>query len=392
MTRRHPLRLVLSAGETSGDQIAADLARALRRHQPDIELAGLAGPRMVEAGVEPWIDIDQLQIMGLTEVLRHLPRLMRLRRDFRQRILAWPADAFIGVDAPDFNLGLAARLRGHGPLAIHYVSPSVWAWRAHRIKRISRSLDLLLTLFPFEQPLYEPQGLDARFVGHHLADELKHQPGRKASREAMGASEANPLIVLLPGSRPGELRRHAAVLAETARRLRHDYPEARLQLLLAQADHQPLMDSLVGSALAESGVQTCIGQTRTGLAGADLAIAASGTVTLEAFLLGCPLVVFYRLAPGTFWLARSLSLVKSRFISLPNILCQDALVPERIQDQANAIQLSRDARDWLEQPERVTHYRRLARQWAGELACQAGDRAAEAILERLMARPATQAS
>lgn len=381
-----PLRLVISAGETSGDQIAADLARALRRQQPDIELVGLAGPRMLHAGVEPWIDINQLQVMGLTEVLRHLPRLVRLRRDFRRRILKWPADAFIGVDAPDFNLGLAAQLRGQGPLAVHYVSPSVWAWRAHRIKRISRSLDLLLTLFPFEPPLYLPHGLDARFVGHHLADELAGQASRAECRQAMDVAGTDPLIVLLPGSRPGELKRHAAVLAETARRLRHDYPDAQLRLLLAQDDHQPLMESLVGGALAESDVRPCVGQTRTGLAAADLAIAASGTVTLEAFLLGCPLVVFYRLAPGTFWLARGLKLVKSEFISLPNILCQEALVPERIQDQANAIQLAADARAWLEQPDRVEAYRRLARHWAGELAQQAGDRAAEAILERLAAR------
>ncbi|MGY6588086.1 MAG: lipid-A-disaccharide synthase [Wenzhouxiangella sp.] len=386
------MRLVLSAGETSGDHIAADLARALRRQQPDIQLAGLAGPRMVEAGVEPWIDIEQLQVMGLTEVLCHLPRLMRLRRDFRRRILDWPADAFIGVDAPDFNLGLAAQLRGQGPLAMHYVSPSVWAWRAHRIRRISRSLDLLLTLFPFEPPLYRPYGLDTRFVGHHLADELAGQASRSQCRQALGVGDSRALIVLLPGSRPGELKRHAAVLAETARRLRHDYPDAQLRLLLAQADHQSLMASLVGSALAESGVDIDVGQTRTGLAAADLAVAASGTVTLEAFLLGCPLVVFYRLAPGTFWLARRLKLVKSEFISLPNILCREGLVPERIQDQASAIQLARDARDWLEQPERVQAYRHLSRHWGDQLAQQAGERAAEAILERLSTRLPSGAS
>jgi lipid-A-disaccharide synthase len=378
-----PLRLVLSAGETSGDQIGADLARALKARQPDIELAGLAGPRMLAAGVTPWFSLDELNVMGLSEVVSHLPRLLRLRRQFRQRCLDWSADAFIGIDAPDFNLGLARRVRADGAIAMHYVSPSVWAWRSYRVKRIARSLDLLLTLFPFEPEIYAPHGLDARFVGHHLADELATAPDKPQARVALGFDQNETVIALLPGSRGGELERHASLLAETALRLRQQRPQARLVMLLADARHDRRLDTLCGSLLQQSGVERIHGQTRTGLRAADLAIAASGTVTLEAFLLGCPLVVFYRLAPSTYWLARALRLVKSRFVSLPNILEQQALVPERLQQAANPEQLSADATAWLEAPDRLASYQRAAARCSQRLALSAGERAAEAILERL---------
>ncbi len=378
-----PLRLVLSAGEASGDQIAADLALALKRREPSIELAGLAGPAMRAAGVEAWLDIDQLSVMGLSEVLAHLPRLVRLRRAFRRRILAWPADAFIGVDAPDFNLGLARQLKRRGTLAIHYVSPSVWAWRAGRIPRIARSLDLLLTLYPFEPGLYRPHGLDSRFVGHHLADALAGSEDRAAARTRLGLDPEATVIALLPGSRGGELDRHAQLLADTATLLRRQLPEASLLLPLAAPAHQDRLWLKVGTALETAAVQPLIDQTRPALAAADLALAASGTVTLEAFLLGCPLVVFYRVAPASYALARSLNLVKSAHVSLPNILSQQALVPERIQHLARPDQLLADALAWLDDPARVARYRAESQRLAATLAIGAGERAAAAILERL---------
>jgi lipid-A-disaccharide synthase len=383
MNPARPLRLVLSAGETSGDQIGADLARALKARHPRIELAGLAGPKMQAAGVEPWYGLDALNVMGLSEVISHLPRLLRLRREYHQHCVAWQADAFVGIDAPDFNLGLARRLRGDGITAIHYVSPSVWAWRSYRIGAIARSLDLLLTLFPFEPALYRPHGLDARFVGHHLADELNEAPSQAEARNELGLGADAEVIALLPGSRQGELGRHARLIADTAVRLRQARPESELILLLADSGHRSLIDSLAVAQLEQAGVRTLCGQTRGGLRAADLAMAASGTVTLEAFLLGCPLVVYYRLAPSTYWLARALKLVKTRHVSLPNILTERELVPERLQQAATPERLSADALAWLDNAERRADYLEASDRWRQALAIGAGERAAEAILERL---------
>lgn len=383
MSERKPLRLVLVAGEASGDLLGGDLAQALARQRPDIELAGIGGEHMRAAGVETWFDIEALSVMGLTEVLRHLPRLIRLRRDLRRRILAWPATALVTIDAPDFNLGLARGLRKAGLTTIHYVSPSVWAWRAGRIPGIVRALDLLLTLFPFEPALYRPHGLDARFVGHPLADELAAGPDRNAARSALQCANADPVVALLPGSRDGELQRHVGLLAATAGRLRKAHPGADLVMLLTGARHAALARELAAAELDQAGVRLLTDATRTGLAAADVAVAASGTVTLEAFLLECPLVVYYRLAPATFHLARALKLVRSEFVSLPNILCAEALVPERLQDAATPDNLAADTEAWLARPERMQRYRRLAAEWRQRLACRAGEQAARAVLERV---------
>lgn len=385
MPPARPLRLVLSAGESSGDQIGADLARVLKARLPNVELAGLAGPRMQAAGVEAWYGLEALNVMGLSEVISHLPRLLKLRRAYHQRCLDWQADAFIGIDAPDFNLGLARRLRRDGVTAIHYVSPSVWAWRSYRIRRIAESLDLLLTLFPFEPALYQPHGLDARFVGHHLADELGQAPSREQARQALSLEPDREVIALLPGSRSGEIRRHAELLAETARRLRQQRPQAEMIMLLASEAHGALLETDFGAALAGSGVRVLSGQTRSGLRAADLAVAASGTVTLEAFLLGCPLVVYYRLAPSTYWMARGLRLVKTRHVSLPNILTERELVPERLQQAATPERLSADALAWLDNAERRADYLEASDQCRQTLAIGAGQRAAEAIIQRLQA-------
>lgn len=383
MSGREPLRLVLVAGEASGDLLGGDLARALKRQRPDLELAGITGPHMRSAGVETWFDVEALSVMGLTEVLRHLARLIRLRKNLRQRILGWPATALVTIDAPDFNLGLARQLHRRGLTTIHYVSPSVWAWRAGRIPRIARSLDLLLTLFPFEPALYRPHGLDARFVGHPLADELRAGPDRSAARTTLQTGSENPVIALLPGSREGELQRHVGLLAATARLLRRAHPAADLVMLLSGPRHAALARELAGSALEQAGVRLLSDVTRSGLAAADVAIAASGTVTLEAFLLECPLVVYYRLAPATFHLARALKLVRSQFVSLPNILCQHRLVPERLQGEATPETLLADVNAWLAQPERTRQYRQQAAQWRQRLGCQAGEQAARAVLARL---------
>lgn len=386
MTPKPALRLVLSAGEASGDLLGADLARALKLQRPDIELAGVTGPRMRAAGVETWFDIDELSVMGLSEVIRHLPRLVRLRRALKARTLAWPAAAMVSIDAPDFHFGLDRQLKAQGLPAIHYVSPSVWAWRAGRIGKIARSVDLLLTLFPFEPPLYQAAGLKAQFVGHPLADELQAGPDKTGARAALGLDCSGPVIALLPGSRDGELARHLGLLEETARLLHQRLPHAQILLLLTGPRHQRMAAERLSGTSSSLPIHLLGDQTRLGLQAADVALAASGTVTLEAFLLECPLVVFYRLAPTTYHLARSLRLVRSEHVSLPNVLCQRSLVPERLQQAATPGQLLEDTLGWLNAPDRIKAYRQLAGDWRGQLALNAGTQAAKAILSQLGTR------
>ncbi len=376
-----PARLILTAGESSGDQLGADLAYHLKRQHPGIELAGIAGPAMQAAGVEAWHNLDVLGVMGLTEVLSHLPRLFRLRRELRERILAWQPDAFVGVDAPDFNLGLARQLRKRGLKTVHYVSPTVWAWRAGRTRSVARSVDLLLALFPFEPELYAPYGLDTRFVGHPVADQMTNRPGREEAREQLGLSTADTVIALLPGSRRSEIERHAELIADTAGWIRARRESVRILVFLADRRQEQLFRELGGSGLERAGVEIVCEQTRTGLIAADAACVASGTATLEAFLLECPLVAYYRLAPASYWLIRSLRLIRSRYIAMPNILYGDEIIPEFVQQQASAEHLGRATLDWLDDPARRQVCQEVARGFRHQLAAGAGDNAARAILE-----------
>lgn len=371
---------MLVAGEASGDALAASLARRLKAQRPDIELAGVAGESMREAGVTAWFDLDELNVMGLTEVLRHLPRLFRFRRKLKQRILDWQPDIFVGIDAPDFNLGLARQLRRQGQRTAQYVAPTVWAWRAGRAASVARSTDLLLTLFPFEPALFRAHGLASRFVGHPLADEIAASP-KLLDRRERGIVEAPARIALLPGSRRGEIERHAGLLADTACWLKQQRPELELTMLLARNAHRELVQSLASDRLAQAAVTITCARTREGLTEADAAISASGTATLEAFLLECPLVVYYRLAPATYWLLRGLRLVRSQFIALPNILQGRALVPEFVQEKARPEALGTEALAWIDDRSRLAAYQQAAERCRRELAAGASENAAAALLE-----------
>lgn len=378
-------RLVMVAGEASGDELGAELALALLRNCPDTVLAGAAGSAMKSAGVEAWLPVSEFEVMGLAEVLSHLPRLFRLRKKLYRRSLDWDAQCFVGVDAPDFNLGLARRLRKRGLLAAQYVCPAVWAWRPWRIGRIARSVDLLLALFPFEPALFRHTGLDVRFVGHPLADRLPLAPDRGKARRDLGLADELTVIGLLPGSRPGEILRHASLVADTASRLRRVMPDAEFLVLLANIEHRELFLSCAGEGACE-GLDFRIGLTRAGITAADAVVAASGTVTLEAFLLKTPMVVFYVLAPATYRIARGLRLVQSRHVALPNILAGRDLVPEHIQHQATPERLSADILSWLESTAARKEYTACATEMHEQLARNAADQAAGAILERLADR------
>lgn len=368
------MRLVISVGESSGDFLAAHLVEGLKKTHPKLEVVGIAGPLMIQAGVKPWYMLDELNVMGLQEVLVHLPRIWHLRRSFRKKIIDWQPDAFIGVDAPDFNLGLARWLRARGMITMHYVSPSIWAWRKTRAKKISQSVDQLLTLFPFEPPLYAPYGLEAHCVGHPLADVIDAQLKKEST------VNASTQIALLPGSRWSEIQRHVPLLIET---VSHFTDPGSLSWIMPVMDpmHESKILSEWGERLAGQGIKVVCGDTRSVVQKSTVALAASGTVTLETFLLRTPQVVFYRLSPITYWLARQLRLIKTRWVSLPNILTQKALVPELIQHEATPKTLGRALHQWLSDDKKRKQYQEASDQWRERLL--ANDRAAQAVIRGL---------
>jgi len=377
-------RIVMIAGEASGDALGAGLAHSLKKARPNIELAGIAGPAMQSAGVEAWHDLDELSIMGLTEIIRHLPRLFALRRKLKKRILDWQPDVFVGIDAPEFNLGLSRQLRRRGQRTAHYVAPTVWAWRPGRTVTVARSTDLLLTLFPFEPALFRAHGLPSRFVGHVLADDIAASPQLLAKRTqaTRHADEPTPPhVVLLPGSRNGEIERHARLLADTALWLRNRQPAMTIRILLAHDSQKKLLNSMAGEQLARAGARIVCGRTRSEMAAADVAISASGTATLEAFLLECPLVVYYRLTPASYFLLRTFRLIQSPFIALPNILQGRSVAPEFVQQAAQPQALGQAALDWIDNAGRRQVYQQVAARCREELAAGASDNAASALLE-----------
>ena len=287
---------------------------------------------------------------------------------------------YVGVDAPDFNLGLARRLRRDGLAAAQIVAPSVWAWRRYRIPKIARSLDLLLTLFPFEPALFEGTGLDARWIGHPLADQMPLTPDRSGARQALGIRPDRVPVALLPGSRAGEIARHAPLLRAVAEGLGAD---RQAVLLLAVEEDRARFAAAAGADPEALGMQVVVGRTREGLVASELALAASGTVTLEALLARTPMVVYYRLPESTWRLARTLRLVKTRHVSLPNVLAGRELVPERLQHEAVAERLLADLDAWLDDPARIDRYLESAEGLHRSLARGAAARAAEALLELL---------
>ncbi|MEJ2645197.1 MAG: lipid-A-disaccharide synthase [Gammaproteobacteria bacterium] len=328
------IRIGIVAGEASGDLLAADLMRAVHERVPDAVFEGVAGPRMIEAGCSALYPLERLSVMGLVEPLKHLPGLLKMRRGLRRHFISERPDVFIGVDAPDFNLSLEAALKHAGIPTVHYVSPSVWAWRRYRLRKIARSVDRMLTLFPFEADFYREHGVKVSFVGHPLADLIPADVDSGAARRALGLGEQGPVVALLPGSRASEVARLAGPFVETAAWCLQRRPELRFVVPFAN----PVTRQLFEQALAGQGralPMTLIdGQSREAMSAADAVLLASGTATLEALLLKRPMVVAYRLAPLTYWLARRL--VRTPYYSLPNLLAGRELVPEIIQHDVSA--------------------------------------------------------
>ncbi len=333
--------IALLAGEASGDLLGGDLLAALRRRFPHARFAGIGGAHMRAQGLECWHDIGELSLMGLAEVLRHLPRLLRLRRALLRRLLQERPTLTVGIDAPDFNLAVERRLRSAGLRTAHYVSPSVWAWRERRARTIGRSAARVLCVFPMEPPIYTRHGVDARFVGHPLADRFDGGPDRMAARRALGLDDAASLLALLPGSRGGELTRLLPPFLDAARQLLAARPRLQVVLPVARPALRPAVETaLRDRKLPPVRVRLLDGRADLLLRAADAALLASGTAALEATLARCPMVVAYRIAPLTHMLVRHLGLLRTTRYSLPNILAGRDLVPEFMQRDCNAPRLA----------------------------------------------------
>ena len=388
------------AGEASGDLLAAPVVRALRDGQPPFECAGVAGDRMIEAGCVAWHHVRELSVSGYVEVLPKLRALLALRRELARRIRPGACAALVGVDAPDFNLALEQKVRASGVPTVHFVSPSIWAWRAGRIEGIRRAADRVLLVFPFEQEIYERAGIAATYVGHPLASAIPAQPDRAAARARLvlaglpPAAAAGPLICLMPGSRRGEVLHLAPIFFEAAQRLAGAPDGARFLLPVADARLRPaLLDALDAAETASGPGRDAIvdrltlfdGRSHDCLEACDGAIVASGTATLEAALYQRPMVIAYRLSALTAWIMRRQGGILP-WVGLPNILGREFLVPEFIQERAQAPQIAAALQDLLQDDARC---RRLAERFAQMHAALRRDTpglAAQAIVQTIAAR------
>lgn len=380
-------RFALCAGEASGDLLGAGLIEALRERFPDAQFAGVGGDTMRAAGMETWFDAQELAVMGLSEVLSHLPRLLRLRRSLRQRILDWHPDVFIGIDAPDFNLGVERWLKQRGVRTAHYVSPSVWAWREQRAAKIGRSADRVLCLFPMEPGIYARHGVDARFVGHPLADTMALHPDRDAARRELGLPLDKPVLAVLPGSRLGEIGHLGKPFLEAAALVSQQIPGLHVVIPAANATcKQALAPLLRESPVTNHQSRLLDGHARTAMVAADVVLLASGTATLEAMLAKRPMVVGYRIAPLTHAIVKGLGMLKVDHYALPNVLAGADLAPELMQGDCTPGKLAAAVLHWFQQPGAVAALQSRYAELHVALRQDASARAAEAVVE-LLAQP-----
>lgn len=376
------MRIGIVAGESSGDMLGAGLMRALQARVPDASFEGVAGPEMASAGCHVLYPAETLAVFGIMEVLKHLPRLLGVRRELRRHFLANPPDVFVGIDAPDFNLGLETALRQAGIPTVHYVSPSIWAWRPERVFTVGRAADLTLALLPFEPELYHRHGFKATFVGHPLASAIPAEINRTQMRDLLGL-RAGALVAILPGSRMGEVTRLGSLFLETARWLQTRRPDVSFVIPAATPRLQALIERQLSQCQPPLPVTVVSGRAREVLGAADAALVASGTATLEAMLMQCPMVVSYRIAPLTHWIVYKVKRFASPYVALPNLLANRELVPEFLQGRAIAAHMGAALLTLLEdagaRDAQLDGFRALG----GVLRRGASERAADAVLALL---------
>jgi lipid-A-disaccharide synthase len=375
----------LVAGEASGDNLGGPLIRALAARAPAARFAGIAGPRMSEAGCEPWYPSETLAVMGLAEILRHLPRLLRLRRDLLERLAAAGPDAFIGIDSPEFNLRVARALKERGIPTVQYVSPQVWAWRQGRVHSIGQAVDLVLCVLPFETAFYDSHAVRAVFVGHPLADRVPLVSDPQPARVALGLPTAGTVIAVLPGSRGAEVSKLGPPFAATVAWLAARRPGLTFVAPMANATARAGFERALHEQAPGVHVHLVDGRAQEALTASDAVLVTSGTATLEAALVKRPMVVAYRVAPLTSWLLRGLRLVKTEFFSHPNLLAGRALVPEFFQEQVRPEVLGPAVLAQLERPDRAALVEAFT-EIHHVLRRNASERAAEAVLELVAAR------
>ncbi|MCQ4307380.1 lipid-A-disaccharide synthase [Pseudomonas stutzeri] len=369
-----PLTVALVAGEASGDILGSGLMQALRAQHPEVEFIGVGGPLMEAQGLKSYFPLERLAVMGLVEVLGRLPELLARRKRLLKTLLEVRPDVFIGIDAPDFNLDLALKLRRNGIKTVHYVSPSVWAWRQKRVMKIRDACDLMLTLFPFEAKFYDAHQVAVRFVGHPLADTIPLEPDRAAARAALNLPQEGMIVALMPGSRGGEVGRLGELFLDAADRLRSMRPGIRFIVPCASPERRAQLEQMLAGR--DLPLSLLDGRSHEVLAACNAVLIASGTATLEALLFKRPMVVAYSVAPLTFRILKRM--VKSPYVSLPNLLAQRLLVPELLQDAATPDAMAQLLSPLLDNGDIQTEgFDAIHR----TLRCDASSQAASAVLE-----------
>jgi len=376
------LRVGMVAGEASGDLLASHLIAALKRKRPEMQFAGIGGPRMAAEGFESHFPMEKLSVRGYAEALRHYREIMGIRSNLARGLLRERPDVFIGVDSSDFNLGLERKLKDAGIPAIHYVSPAVWAWRRWRVRRIARSVNRILVMFPFEEPIYKEAGVPVTYVGHPLADVIPLEPPKDEARAALRLPSGRMIVALLPGSRRSELEYMAGAFVLAAHRFRQEIHDVHFVCPMVTRETRELFERAIHEhQRTDLPLTLLFGHSHEALAAADLVLVASGTATLETALFKRPMVIAYRQSPITWALMRQMLYLP--YVGMPNILAGERLVPELLQDQATPANLAgalltlvRDTASQRRQVERFREFHELLRR-------NAAQRAADAVLEVL---------
>ena len=373
------MRIAIIAGEASGDILGAGLIRAVTARYPQARFEGIAGPRMIGAGCEALYPMERLAVIGLLEALRRYRELRGMRRRLTKRFIDNPPDLFVGVDAPDFNLSLELALRRAGISTVHYASPQVWAWRRYRLPKMRRAVDMILTLFPFEEKFFRDRGIRARFVGHPLADVIPDSPDQGAARAELGLAQEAEIVAILPGSRLTEVTLLAEPMVRAARWLIDQRPGVRFVVPLVNDQVRDRFKAALSACDDCPEMQLLAGNARTAMAASDAVLLASGTASLEALLLKRPMVITYRLGRLSWWIAEMV--VKVPFAGLPNLLAGKVVVPELLQDDAKPEKLGAALLQFLEDPEKASVLKEEFRRIHGILRNHADERAADAVLE-----------
>jgi lipid-A-disaccharide synthase len=374
------VRIGLVAGETSGDLLGAGLIKALQERCPDISFEGVAGPMMKAAGCEAWEDAETLAVFGLIEPLKVLPKLLRLRRTLVQRWSENPPDVFVGIDAPDFNLGLEIKLRERGIRTVQYVSPSVWAWRQKRVHKVARAADKVLCLLPFEKTFYDEHDVAADFVGHPMADNMPVDLDTTTIRLALGI-DAPMVVAVLPGSRHSEVSRLGPIFADTCVQLIRKHPQLRFIAPMVTERLKQLFAKHLDAVGISDRFLITDGDAQSAIAASDLVLLASGTASLQTAMLGKPMVGAYRFSTLTYAIAKTFKLVNVPYFTLPNLLTAEPLVPEFLQADATPAALATAVTDLLDDPERRAMISKRFTELRSELALDADHCAASAVLE-----------